>query len=259
MAGSLILEVFGPTVKWIVLNWGFTTNVPLEKTLRTELTLDDLKKLDVPTYVSLSRFHPEVRESRQWGGWVPDYVRLDQLPPASVHEVLLQSAGLPGIFPVKIVLGEEAIDGGLCDNLPLAPLLYDMPEALDLIFVIYLDERGRRLEKSWFGFYKKESFASDSDEPEFYRIEFEAAENWRASQEAIRHRVAWYEQGRPDSDSTLPRMPAYLIDVVPSKPLGNFLTGTLWFSAGKAKRLMKLGEADMKSIIERLIRGEFKS
>jgi len=71
-----------------------------------------------------------------------------------------------------------------------------------------------------------------------------AADNWRVYLELaspLPHQTA--------SAKPLPR----IIDVVPSEPLGGFLTGTLRFSAGYARRLIELGERDMKRVINRLL------
>src|SRR5262245_66668559 len=70
-----------------------------------------------------------------------------------------------------------------------------------------------------------------------------------------------HRQGRirPAAESGAPYAPHDLrpapriIDVFPSEHLGNFFTGTLWFSGSKARRLMQIGEQDMRQLIARLI------
>ena len=119
-----VLSAIGPLVKSVALNWGVTTNSPLAAEVNSTFTDECLSDFNIPTFATLSCFRPQVSEADFWDGWVPRYVRLDNLDGDSVRKILLQSAGLPGIFPMRTVLGQEAIDGGWCDNVPIAPLLY---------------------------------------------------------------------------------------------------------------------------------------
>jgi len=43
------------------------------------------------------------------------------------------------------------------------------------------------------------------------------------------------------------------VHIVPSQSLGNFLTGTMNFSAGKARRLIELGEHDARLLLDRSV------
>ena len=54
--------------------------------------------------------------------YVPSYFDVRAYDPDKVHEPILQSAGLPEIFPARRIGEETYVDGGIVDNVPLAAL-----------------------------------------------------------------------------------------------------------------------------------------
>jgi hypothetical protein len=257
-----VLSAIGPLVKSVALNWGVTTNSPLAAEVNSTFTDKCLSNFNIPTFATLSCFRPQVNEADFWDGWVPRYVRLNGLAGDSVRKILLQSAGLPGIFPERTVLGQKAIDGGWCDNVPIAPLLYGTKEKLDLIFVIYLNEseryprlkRGLRSTEKPFTRDMTTGLLDMNDEAEF---------NWRI------HEYAQGLGNKPDFDKFYcgysgrerpydPNLP-HIVPVVPSRSLGNFFTGTLNFSQKKATELIEEGVKDMDDVLANLLEKEWKT
>ena len=235
----------------VFLGWIFTTNEPLASRLGSLLSEADVKAVGlskVPVYATLSRYQPGA-------GWFPEYVRLDKLPREKVVDTLVQSAGFPGVFPAPGYFGRHVVDGGWTDNIPAAPLLFD--QALDLIFVIKVDKtvhrpsRWKRLiaafnTKLW----GKVSARPASDQGSL--VEWSRT-RWGAS---IAHSPshAAPDAGAPSGQpaganhapgTSVPGLPR-IVTVVPSQSLGSVLTGTLWFSRIKAKKLINQGENDMK-------------
>lgn len=229
-----VLTTFAEPVAQVTLRWMMTTNDPLSAYLRAEVRPEDLARADVPFYACVSRLRPFTILSGAWGGWVPDYLRVDRLEHPVALEALLRSAGLPGVFVIKEVLGEEAIDGGMCDNTPVAPLLFDGSAPLDLLIVIYLE-------------------AKDGD----WTVSDWAVPRWNACQQALlgeaRARAIDEDfldakRGPFDAIPAGLRLPE-IIEVLPSADLGGFFAGTLDFTSPKAIALIELGERDMSALL----------
>jgi predicted acylesterase/phospholipase RssA len=55
--------------------------------------------------------------------YVPSYFNVCDEPPGRMQELILQSAGLPEIFPARQFDGFTYVDGGIADNEPLAALV----------------------------------------------------------------------------------------------------------------------------------------
>jgi hypothetical protein len=132
--------------------------------------------------------------------YVPAYFDVCAYP-GDVNELILQSAGLPEIFPARRIGENTYVDGGIADNVPLAALA-DM-HGHAAIIVVPLDSR--------------------------------------VTEDVVRkdltHKLN--RLGRSVSDS----LPELLL-LTPSRPLGNFLTGTLDFRAAHARALMQMGYCD---------------
>lgn len=71
--------------------------------------------------------------------YVPSHFDLRQAPADQLHELVLQSAGLPEIFPARRFGGRSYVDGGLADNEPVAALCGDAPPGR--LIVMPLDHR----------------------------------------------------------------------------------------------------------------------
>lgn len=138
--------------------------------------------------------------------YVPTHFDVTREDPARIHDLILQSAGLPEIFPARRFDGDSYVDGGIVDNEPLAALAG--LGGHELVVVITLDSR------------KDEAC-----------VRADCARNLE-------------RLGRsPRAD-----LPPLLV-LRPSRPLGNMLTGTLNFSARRARRLMHEGYCDTMALL----------
>ncbi|WP_157676501.1 patatin-like phospholipase family protein [Afipia sp. GAS231] len=72
--------------------------------------------------------------------YVPNHFNVCTEPPGRMRELILQSAGLPEIFPARQFDGVTYVDGGIADNEPLAALV-DLPGHRTII-VMPLNNRG---------------------------------------------------------------------------------------------------------------------
>lgn len=75
--------------------------------------------------------------SRSSVEYVPSHFDVRREEPARIHEMILQSAGLPEIFPAREFDGQVYVDGGIVDNEPVAALVEC--DSLSLILVLPLD------------------------------------------------------------------------------------------------------------------------
>jgi predicted acylesterase/phospholipase RssA len=133
--------------------------------------------------------------------YVPSHFNVCTADAGMVHELILQSAGLPEIFPARRIGEYSYVDGGIVDNVPLAALA-DVPDQA-AILVVPLDSR--------------------------------------LDEDAVRKELAAnLERLGRSAPQSLPD----LVLLTPSRPLGNFLTGTLDFGAVRARALMQLGYCD---------------
>jgi hypothetical protein len=239
----------------VFLGWIFTTNEPLASRLGSLIDPEDVEvvaRSKVPVYATLSRYQPGA-------GWFPQYVRLDQLRREKVIDTLVQSAGFPGIFPSPGYFGRHVVDGGWTDNIPLAPMLFDPACSLDLIFVIKVDRTARtpsRLKRvlaaAGAKLWGKVSARPATDQDNL--VEWARA-RWEAflTHDPARASRSDHPDGpeKADAPKTLvhtPKIPC-VVTLVPQHPLGNVLTGTLWFSRAKARRLIEQGEKDMAAAL----------
>lgn len=217
----------------------FMAITPLTAYLDAALSDSDWRRVGasrVPIYGVVSQFRPHTHESIPWGGWVPRYVRLDRLTRREAIDTLVAGSALPGFSGVTTLDGETALDGAWTDNVPSAPLLFDADLGLDLVFVIYLKNivRHERRHNSLHGVASlllRETFRTPKPhDDELLRW---ATLRWEASGQTC-------AGSRP--------LPS-IVPVVPSRRVGNFFSGTLWFSAAQSKRLIELGRRDMERVL----------
>ena len=219
---------------------------PLVATLDQAFTEEDCARIrlqGVPVYATTSTFRPYTHESVPWGGWAPRYERLDRLDRAKVLEVLVRGSALPGFSSSPDRPVTTIVDGSWTDNVPAAPLLFDREVEVDLLFVIYLKPRIRHRSRhnSLFGlvsFLMHKALATSTDEVGDLR----------------RWATARWEASRPSASSTGATSPR-IVMVAPSTRVGNFFTGTIWFSRAQAARLIALGHRDMNGAISTLASG----
>jgi predicted acylesterase/phospholipase RssA len=216
---------------------------PLAVMLERAITDEDCARVratKIPVYGTKSQFMPYARESVPWGGWAPRYVRLDRLSRAELLDTLVTASGLPGFSSPPVRRAITVVDGAWTDNVPVAPLLYEREGDLDLIFVICLRQRIRlspRHNSLLRVIARLARRAVDGHSAGAADFERWADARWRASGN--------------DPPRALDR-PPHIVTVAPSRRVGNFFTGTLWFSPQETARLIALGYDDMKRALSTL-------
>ena len=230
----------------------FTDNMPLAEALRGLVSGDQLRELrdgGVPVYGVLSQRDPETEGAHRWGGWTPRYVRLDQerdVP--SLCRTLLDGSAVPGFLGAGSYEGRTVLDGAWTDNIPAAPLLYGGHE-LDAIIVVYLKQTVRHTPRYNSLYALTELLARDvSGRRSGAGLQEWADVRWAASQSSRPAR----EAGRTGTPTACATAQPLLIPVAPSERIGNFFTGTLWFSRKKSAALIDAGERDMRAVLAQL-------
>jgi predicted acylesterase/phospholipase RssA len=206
----------------------------------TEAACARLRERQVPVYATVSDFRPYTRASIPWGGWAPRYVRLDRMPRGELLETLVSGSALPGFSSPHNPHALTIVDGAWTDNVPAAPLLFDGTCDLDLVFVISLKQRARYR-------HRHNSLLRVA------AVFTEGLLGLRA--DGVDDLVAWAHHrwqasgGRPlDGAPVLPQ----IVQVSPSRRVGNFFTGTVWFSPAQSSRLIALGYGDMQRTLAAL-------
>jgi len=227
----------------------FTDNAPLSEALSALITdeqLRDLRQGGVPVYGVLSERNPHIAGAHRWGGWAPRYVRLDREPDArSLCRTLIDGSAVPGFLGAGSLDGCAVLDGAWTDNMPAAPLLYGGHD-LDAIIVVYLKQTVRHTPRYNSLYALTEVLVRDA----FGRRSTADLREWAG----IRW-TAFQSAHRPHGEtSTGPHAAArsgpLLIPVAPTRRIGNFFTGTLWFSRAKSASLIEAGERDMRAALD---------
>lgn len=237
----------------------FTDNAPLARTLArvvSDADVQALREAGRPVYGVLSQYCPGVPGTHRWSGWAPSYERLDHATDAAaLCRMLVQGTALPGFLEGGELQGRAALDGAWTDNIPAAPLLFG-GHALDLVIVIYLKRVVRHTPRpnslgGVVGLLVRDAVRASRQQTGL--LEWAAA-RWQAFCASRRDAPGGTAPvpSMPDP-SSMPfgRMPR-ILEVHPSRRIGNFFTGTLWFSRAKSAKLIALGERDMDEALERL-------
>lgn len=223
------------------LGSSFLSHAPLASRLDAAITPDDwqrVREAGTPIFATLSRFRPYTHGAVPWGGWVPHYARLDQMSWEAMIETLMAASALPGFSDVSTADGTAQVDGAWTDNVPAAPLLFDPALDLDIALVVYLKNvvRHGRRHNSLLGMASL--------------LLTEAVAGPRCHEDDLVEwaRVRWAAAEQRTNGRKLPRIEL----IVPSRRLGNFFSGTIWFSPARARKLMELGRQDTERVLERL-------
>jgi hypothetical protein len=172
------------------------------------------------------------------GTWIPHYWELSKLPKLQVIELCLASAALPFGIVSPVVVGDvKHVDGGVVDNCPIFPFM-DKHE-VDEVFIVSLTPREKangELEKN------------------------ACIKRWKEIRRTID--VFNYDGPRPISSggnvppAVIPyREPEFVPQFIPFSPdknLGRLFTGTLNFTPGYARRLIKQGCLETRSRLKQL-------
>jgi predicted acylesterase/phospholipase RssA len=231
----------------------FTSSAPLARTLERVLSnavVLELRDAGRPVYGVLSQHTPEAAGAHQWGGWSPSYVRLDRAADAeTLRRTLVDGSAVPGFLCAGRVEGRPVLDGAWTDNVPAAPLLFGDDQHLDVLIVVYLKRSPRHTPRHNSLSALLQLLARDGVAPlrPHADILTWARTRWDTSRAAAVSSRATEATAPPGS----PRRPI-IVSVAPSRRVGNFFTGTLWFSRTKSASLIDLGERDMQEALTRL-------
>jgi predicted acylesterase/phospholipase RssA len=187
--------------------------------------------------------------------YVPEYRRLQDEPEGDIARIVLQSAAIPfGVFPLRRIGRSGYVDGGVADNVPIQPLI---DAGCTRIVVIHLSPRGDC--DGWRLTNPDDLWARLGQLRELRRL---AVLGGDRTPEDLAHEARLRESLSPDlqrqarsADVRLDygRADVTFVHIVPSQSLGNFLTGTMNFSARKARRLIELGEHDARLLLGRSV------
>lgn len=165
---------------------------------------------------------------------VADYFSLSETESCEqAIDVLVQTAALPEIFPTRSVFGTKYVDGGVADNTPILSVAQFQTQQL---IVVYLDHRiNRMLKPHKFFNHMKHTNKGWIFDPIY------SLKRWEYSRlsEISRNRGEVWETDYSDWYHKLEIVP-----IIPSRPLGNLVTGTLNFTKKKAHELIALGYED---------------
>jgi predicted acylesterase/phospholipase RssA len=252
--GLALLTLVHRFTRPVFLRPVFTDNTPLKEALGrliTDAELRDLRDAGVPVYGVLSQRDPEARGAHRWGGWTPRYVRLDhESDVPSLCRTLLDGSAVPGFLKVGSIEGRAALDGAWTDNMPAAPLFYG-DNQLDAIVVVYLKQTVRHTPRYNSLCALTELLVRDA----FGRRSTAGLREWaRVRWEAYQSSCGTH--GESARESAGPTTEPLVIAVAPSRRIGNFFSGTLWFSRAKSASLIDAGERDMRAALEQIATGD---
>jgi predicted acylesterase/phospholipase RssA len=235
-AAAGLLSLLHRQLRPIFLRPVLTSNAALARTLDRAWSDDDLERLrraNTPVHGVVSSFVPHVPGSHLWG------------------RTLLDGSAVPGFFPAGGIPGRWALDGSWTDNAPAGPLLFGGGPALDILIVVYLKKRFRHRPRHNSLWRVLALPVSDrlADAKQTDSLWSWAQRRWRIYVQSglatVDHVCAPPHEKQP-----------MIIPVAPSRRVGNFFTGTLWFSPERAAELIDLGYRDMQEALARLTDGE---
>lgn len=154
-----------------------------------------------------------------------------------IRRFVVQSAGLPEIFPRRSVGGKAAVDGGVADNVPLTPVL----DRGDDSTIVVIDLCKPVEESVWLSVIRQHlEIRCRSVESDIDTYLIKDAQN--------RDQVATSLGQRRDGIST---RKVAVLPIRPSIDLGSMVTGTMNFSRRKSRALMWLGYSDALAALRR--------
>ena len=187
--------------------------------------------------------------------YVPEYRRLQDEREDDIARLVLQSAAIPfGIFPLRRIGRSDYVDGGVADNVPIQPLI---DAGCTRIIVIHLNPDADC--DGWRLINPDDLWARLGQLRELRRL---AALGRDRTLEDLAHEARLREGSSPDvqrqarsADVRVDyrRTDVAFVHIVPTESLGTFLTGTMNFSASKARRLIELGEHDARLLLDRSV------
>jgi Patatin-like phospholipase len=209
---------------------GIASNSPLRDTIGL-IDVEDVRKGNPEVICTLSS-QPGYRRRKPMA-FYPSLHKTETNDQAT--EILLQSAALPEVFPMRKVFGDDYVDGGVADNTPIFGLVGAQTRS---IIIVYLDHRMNRVLELYKRLHFGQFFSND-------QVLWTRSSGLR-SREAPRLREIARRRGGDERWESIEDWfhGVELIPIIPSKSLGNFVTGTLNFTTRKANRLIAEGYED---------------
>jgi predicted acylesterase/phospholipase RssA len=242
---------------WISRYLALATNEPLRKTIISSIDIAALRASPVPTYCTFASLveywdpfepgsNPKVSESAWRKQYAAGYFKINETKnDEEAISWLMQTAALPEVFPLRPVLGQDVVDGGIADNVPIFPTLIHKP---DMFIVLYLDHAYAYDGDLWVNESARTSWMAEK----FFQTLQNRQKAEATRQEYILKHGRIVDGNRPTFTPAVPYFSAaQFLPIIPSAPLGGLLRGTLNFSERKARRLIALGFRDTFLAIER--------
>jgi|GEM_PF-4114994 len=243
---------------WTQRHLALASNEPLRNTISSSIDIRGLRESSVPVYCTVASTveywdpfeagsDPQLSESAWRKEYAAGYFKINgTASDAETLTWLIQTAALPEVFPLGKILDQDTVDGGIEDNIPILPALFHKPE---LLIVLYLDHKFTQDPHLW---------ESETARTWWMREKFQRTLQDRQKAEATR-RDYLLRHGAITTGARKPTLTAeglyfsaaQFLPVTPSMPLGGLLSGTMNFSARKARRLIALGFQDTLLAIER--------
>ena len=220
--------------RWAGRRLGVADNGPLRQTVATVYD-EKLRVGDPEVICTLATVPPG-----QWSSSHATYPTLAKARnKAEAIDLLVQTAALPEIFPMKKLHDHDYVDGGVEDNIPILGVYPIQPQR---VFVVHLNyrynvmlERRKKAKIGWV--LKGDKAVWDRDTAlklwEGGRLEVIAERRGERWEGPLR---SWF-------------WALELVPIIPSRDLGNIITGTLNFSRRKARSLMALGYKDTLNVL----------
>jgi len=227
------------------------SNEPLQQLVELSVNPTKIRAADIPIYITLAGLKWVLRHPRTSAPqrtlhsainydfrFVPVYRDLRSLSDDDIRLHILQSAGLPEVFPRRVVGGQPVIDGGVADNTPILPVLNEAPQNLVVIYLEPKPEDGLMQEEEKRVIELKDRIAMSDILPEdailYAGLELAA------------------EDGTVETSASVASSPEKcLLAISPSRSLGGILRGTMNFCACKARYSIRLGYWDTLAALER--------
>jgi predicted acylesterase/phospholipase RssA len=229
-------------------------STPLKNTCKEILSS---KSMSIPTFITSASLRDLFVPNKSFDPiktklWIPYYNDISLLSPDESLFHATATAALPfGIVPSVKIGEKEFVDGGIVDNIPYYPFIYDIPT--EEIYIVALetfksDEEAKRKLKitteEWFNTAKNKLF-NDLNEKLLQFIPEDKYEEDITYQERLKaeelkeETLSSFEELKTFKEKKI--FPKIKFFYPQTNALGNFLSGTLNFNGDYAKEIMEKG------------------
>ena len=236
------------------LNLGLLSHKTIMTMIEGSIDWDLLSSSKVPIFITVAKKYEMPQEPIIKHRYVSDYLRLNSITKDLAMKIVSASMALPfGLFSQIKIGNDSYVDGGLGDNTPVYPLLF---EGCDKIYVVHLKsgpkEKGCQLTDP--DDLHTRILMIDNDRANVGLYSPYTVKETERVLELIRHAKLVgmpVEASETEIERILRRLPAEIAHIVPSSPLGFPIFGTLFFSRKKSEKLIEQGYEDAKAILRK--------